>query len=746
MPARAEGSWPDLAAPAKAIGGGEHDAAVVVGVENYFAVPGVPGAKSNAGQWYDYLTETRGVPPQNVKLLTDADATREEILGSASKAAGQAGSGGTLWFVFVGHGAPSTDGKDGLLVGVDAQQKAESLQTRSVRRGELLKALAASPAGSIRVVLDACFSGRGPDGTTIAPGLQPLLTVSAAGALDPRMAVLTAAKGNQFAGSLPGENRPAFSYLVLGGLRGWAAGADGKVTAGGLLDYAKNALAATLRGRDQTPDLIGAETAVVAASAGEKGPNLAKLAKVTTGGALSFSVSDLPKVGKARQPSMAEIGRIPRAQLPGAMGQAEGIDFSAVDVDSLGKYDEAVKFERGDGSPESKAAKWRALGAAVKAYEEVSAKRAAQWDEYADQAAFNAAVENDKGNSWPEEKSTKWKQLGDKYPKFKLAAEQRIREWERYGKELATAEDAGEKREFLMGKDWAKLEKLLSYSVVSAADKRKFALTFVKAYGKTSEANPYVAELAKHLPPGTVKVTPVVKAVSASRAGKAGMKWIKVRGGSFVMGTTDRISTQPRHEVSVRSFELAKSLVTVDQYKACVDEGKCTEPTAKGTCNWGYSGAGAEPVTCLDWEQAKQFAEWAGGRLPTEAEWEFAARGRGWEQKYPWGDEEPTCARANFSGCMGKTWPACSKPAGNTKHALCDMAGNVWQWTADWYHENYEGAPADGSAWVTPASAERVVRGGGWNVEVKDVGAAVRGKAPSRSRFDSIGLRPARSL
>ena len=178
--ARADDSWPDLSKPAKSIGGGEYDAAVVVGVENYFAVPGVPGAKSNAGEWYDYLTATRGIPLQNVKLLTNADATREEILSSAGKAARQAAAGGTLWFVFVGHGAPSTDGKDGLLIGVDAQQKSESLQTRSVRRGELLKTLTASSAGSIRVVLDACFSGRGPDGATIAPGLQPLVAPAAA--------------------------------------------------------------------------------------------------------------------------------------------------------------------------------------------------------------------------------------------------------------------------------------------------------------------------------------------------------------------------------------------------------------------------------------------------------------------------------------------------------------------------------------------------------------------------------------
>jgi formylglycine-generating enzyme required for sulfatase activity/uncharacterized caspase-like protein len=668
-----EAAWPDMAAPAKAIGGGEHDAAVVVGVENYFAVPGVPGAKSNAGQWYDYLTETRGVLPQNVKLLTNADATREEILGAAGKAAGQAGPDGTLWFVFVGHGAPAADGKDGLLVGVDAQQKAESLQARSVRRGELLKALAASPAGSIRVVLDACFSGRGQDGTTIAPGLQPLLTVSAAGALDPRMAVLTAAKGNQFAGALPGASRPAFSYLVLGGLRGWAADADGKVTAGSLLSYARNALAATLHGRDQTPDLTGPESALVAASAGEKGPNLAALAKATTGGSLSFSVSALPEALKTSR--------------PGAMVEAKGIDFGTVDVEALGEYDAAVKFEKGEAAPETKAAKW--------------------------------------------------KELAEKYPEFKKTADPRAKDWERYAAELAGAEAAKGKRAELMAQDWEKLSKLLSYAVVSEADKRKFALSFAKAYDKTPGANPFMEKLKEYLP----------RVRAASPAEKAGLQWVLIPGGSFMMGDAS-LEDARRHKVTIKPFEMAKTLVTVAQYKLCVDAGVCEKPDAwdcvdveagycvkpsnENSCNWGVPGRENHPIICVNWNMARTFAKWAGGRLPTEAEWEYAARSGGKEQKYPWGDAEPTCNLASIDDCGG-TLPVCSKPAGNTKQGLCDMVGNVWAPVEDQYREFYKGAPGDGSANIIPAGTPtpeygytrdkegswyRIKRGGGTRFDV----------------------------
>lgn len=738
--AGAEDIWPDLSRPARAVHGGEHDAAVVVGVEHYFAVPGVPGAKANAGEWYDYLTATRGIPPQNVKLLTNADATREEILASALKAAGQAGAKGTLWFVFVGHGAPSSDGKDGLLVGADAQQKSESLQSRSVRRSELLKTLTGSRAGAIRVVLDACFSGRGQDGSSIAPGLQPLVTVASAGALDPRVAVLTAAKGDQFAGSLPGVNRPAFSYLVLGGLRGWAGAADGKITAGSLWTYTRNALAATLRGRDQTPDLMGAENASMGSSAGEKGPNLAGLAKATAGGgSIQFNVSALPEVPKANMPSMSAVGRLPSAQLPGEMEQPQGIDFGAVDVDALGEYDEAVIFEKSDAPPESKAAKWRALGANVTTYEDVAAKRAAQWDDYADQAAFNAVLANEKSTSSPEDKAAKWKELAANHQKYRQTAEQRIQEWERYAKELTAAAAIKEKRDDLMVKDWSKLEKLLSFSVVSAADKRKFSATFVQAYGRTSQDNPYVGVLEKYLPAGTVSVTPGVAAPTA-RPSRVGIQWITIPGGSFMIGSEEDSNEKPRREVSIKSFQMAKTEVTNRQYKACVDAGVCTLGDSLGA----PFGDDDHPAVNVDWNQANAYSKWAGGRLPSEAEWEYAARSAGKDRYYPWGNKDATCSLAVISGCGSATSAVCSKPEGDTQQGLCDMAGNALEWVQDWYHDSYDKAPKDGSAWINPRSSTRVSRGGSWDHGGSDSQSARRNNFDPGYRNYYLGFRPAR--
>lgn len=268
-------AWPTFATPAKAVGGGKNDAALVVAVENYLFVPHIPGAKANAVAWYDYFTKTRQVPVANVDILSDNDATAEGIRKALKKLAAQGSKKGTIWVVFIGHGAPAKNGKDGLLVGVDAQQKAESIEARGIRRSELIAALQPSAAGAINVILDSCFSGRAENGEQLVSGLQPLITPSSVDLIDPRIQVFTAATGDQYAGPLTGVQRPAFSYLLLGGLRGWAdADAKGSIETEKLLAFVTDALRLTAHDRTQTPQIIGRKDVVYAKSPGEKSPAL----------------------------------------------------------------------------------------------------------------------------------------------------------------------------------------------------------------------------------------------------------------------------------------------------------------------------------------------------------------------------------------------------------------------------------------------------------------------------------------
>ncbi len=230
--------------------------------------------------------------------------------------------------------------------------------------------------------------------------------------------------------------------------------------------------------------------------------------------------------------------------------------------------------------------------------------------------------------------------------------------------------------------------------------------------------------------------------------------WVTLPGGVFQMGSSDgRRNERPVHRVIVGAFEISKTEVTVAQYRLCVEAGACTEPETRWKgCNWGQDGRDDHPVNCVDWTQAAQFARWVGGRLPTEAEWEFAARSRGQDRTYPWGDAPPTCARAvipapNGNGC-GKesTWPVCSTPEGNTEQGLCDMAGNVWEWVADWYQEDYYAdSPQDnpqGPAW----GHYRVARGGAWFSPTEYLRTTARyGDRPGGKRID-MGFRVVREV
>lgn len=125
------------------------------------------------------------------------------------------------------------------------------------------------------------------------------------------------------------------------------------------------------------------------------------------------------------------------------------------------------------------------------------------------------------------------------------------------------------------------------------------------------------------------------------------------------------------------------------------------------------------------------FADRSGERLPSEAEWEYAARSGGQDITYPWGDEAATCGYAVMDeggfGCgAGFTWPVCSKRVGNTEQGLCDMAGNVWEWVADSWHGNYNGAPTDGSAGVD-GGAFRFIRDGSYQTDDNATRATYRG-------------------
>ena len=241
------------------------------------------------------------------------------------------------------------------------------------------------------------------------------------------------------------------------------------------------------------------------------------------------------------------------------------------------------------------------------------------------------------------------------------------------------------------------------------------------------------------------------KAPCASSAGGCpGVAWVTVKGGSFMMGSDDGDSDEkPIHRVSVSEFRIAESEVTVRQYRGCVEAGVCTQPETGRYCTWGKSGYDDHPINCVDWGQARTFSRWVGGDLPTEAQWEYAARG-GERFKYSGSDDADSVGWSD-SNSGSSTHPV--KRKRENGYGLYDMSGNVWEWTLDERHSGYSGAPSSGDqAWgdvptcskvCDTGSSRRVVRGGSWDSYARYLRVAYRHNNAPDNRRNYLGFRPA---
>ena len=231
-----------------------------------------------------------------------------------------------------------------------------------------------------------------------------------------------------------------------------------------------------------------------------------------------------------------------------------------------------------------------------------------------------------------------------------------------------------------------------------------------------------------------------------------------VAAGPFASGCNELADTdcfadeKPGKDRDLEAFEIDATEVTVGAFRDCVSSGGCMEPESGDSCNWGRPDRVWHPLNCVDWSQANAYCKWKGKRLPTEWEWEKAARGTD-GRKYPWGDESADCDRAVIENEAGSacgqgrtTFEVGSKPSGISPYGLLEMAGNVWEWTSSTYYQSAD-QPVDkppGQPSGQPSLV--VVRGGSWFDTARLARVSFRGKYAADTQIPSLGFRCALSL
>ena len=249
----------------------------------------------------------------------------------------------------------------------------------------------------------------------------------------------------------------------------------------------------------------------------------------------------------------------------------------------------------------------------------------------------------------------------------------------------------------------------------------------------------------------TLVFTPTITTTSTPGIGSSltspldGMVMVYVPAGSFLMGFSGGYpDEQPEHTVALDAFWIDKTEITNGAYEMCVKAGVCKAPSRR-TSNgidayYGNAQYVIYPVIFVSWMDAQSYCNWAGLRLPTEAEWEKAARGID-GRLYPWGNTPPDKSLANFDHNIWDVTQVGSYPAGASPYGALDMAGNIWEWTADWYGSGYYSQSPAQNPTGPDTGTKRVLRGGSWNFDAPGTRTSYRFSKDPAFVYSDIGFR-----
>ena len=639
----AAAEWTDIGEPLRTGEQAPRDAAVVIGNEDYVDLPDVPFASNDAAAFKNFLLYTRGVAPERVQTLNNASPG--QMRRAVERAAAHV-DGGVLWVYYAGHGAAHPVTRERVLLGRGARLDPDPvLFEEGVVALDALKGLTASVRGEVIFIVDACYTGTGRDGVALGdsrfavpPDYPPASEVTE----------WTATQPDQVASPLDGADHGAFTYFVVGALRGWADGEltgakDGVVVLDEARAYVERALQAVER-LDQTPVALGTFSGVLSRSAQEPAPDLRGLV-VGEPAAVDRLTQQLNTLASSQD----ALARLERETLTQA-----GSDWAQV----------LAMVDAGGGFGE------QALALFIDNYTGVVLERGGQ----------------------------------------------------RIALEVPQVTEARVLLERLNGPDvWR---------------------------------------------------------------GMAGYEMVKLPAGSFWMGSVEeeegRNDDEALHEVQIsEAFWMGATEVTQALWERVMGENPSKEvidglPLIGGTLpvqsvSWMDAVAfanrlseleGLEPAYVVRGKRVTWERDASGYRLPTEAEWEYAARAGGEGAWTATDQAEAICRYGNFAdasvvdrydwaydGCSdGRAGPA---PVGSYEPnawGLYDTSGNVWEWVWDSYQAGYERLKGPDPANLRHTS-ERVYKGGSWNGRVSSVRVAMRGKHDYQYvHWHIIGLRLARSL
>ena len=697
--------------------GNPHGVAVIIGNRNYTGAGDVKYAHRDAEAFRRYVLDVLGFDPDNVIHLKNASqAQMVGLFGNPQDPKGK------LWFYldpdegrkisdvvvyYSGHGMPGLDEKapGAFLLPTDANPNNPRLNGYSV--DVLYKNLGKLPARSVRVFLDACFTGQAGDGRAILKA-SPVMRVAALPAsVAKNMTVLTAARKNQLAYWDEKSRHGMFTHHLLDALYGKGdTDKDGKVTAHEAQRYLRRYMRRAVRRlyqRDQLAQLIdgtGKDAAILSAAFSGGFPERPSLDGGTGVGKKDETKTE--EVAKVVKPAVAEkevvLDREKRKLVQRGLA-------------SLGLY---KGFVDGAFGPKTSGAirSWQK----AKGYGETGKLTKGQADALVAQ--------------------------GDEAEK-KAARERVAREKEEAGRR---AREAAERER----------------SVREAREREKAE-----------------RERALLMPGRAFRDCPECP------------EMVVVPAGSYLMGSPhDEEKRQknegPRHRVTIaKPFAAGKYEVTRREFGAFVsatgrdidggcwywniEEKKAKRDIARSWRSPGYEQTDLDPVVCVNWDDARAYVAWLSNktdkeyRLPSEGEWEYAARGGTRTSRY-WGDDASAeCTHANGADGTLKAhysdWPwvvaSCrdgfvhTAPAGSFSangFGLHDVLGNVWEWVEDCWNERYVGAPSDGSAWTNGNCGRRVLRGGSWYDIPWFLRSAFRFGNWSGYRYINGGFRVARTL